>query len=96
MGNKKNENIILTHKEWRQMKKYYGINNKLFKIEKNNIEKSIRGKRIMKIFEDNGNIRLQLMDLGKGIILFDFTIEKEAFEELKGHIVQHLKDYIVK
>ena len=50
----------------------------------------------MKIFEENGKIRLQLMNLEKGIMLFDFTVEKGAFEELKGHMVRHLEDYTVK
>lgn len=47
----------------------------------------------MKIFEENGRIRLQLMDMGKGTMLFDFTIEKEAFPTLKDHIIEHLKNY---
>jgi len=47
----------------------------------------------MKIFKENGNIRLQLMDMNKGIMLFDFTIEKEAFETLKEHIVTHLEEF---
>ena len=45
MGNKKNDNIILTHEEWRQMKEYYGIDKKVFKIVKNNIKKNIRRKK---------------------------------------------------
>lgn len=49
----------------------------------------------MKIFEENGNIRLQLMDMGKRTMLFDFTVEKEAFEILKAHMIEHLEKYKV-
>ncbi|KKL21062.1 hypothetical protein LCGC14_2449220 [marine sediment metagenome] len=49
----------------------------------------------MNIFEENGRIRLQLKDMGEGTMLFDFTIEKEAFEELKTHIIAHLNIYKV-
>lgn len=49
----------------------------------------------MKIFEENGKIRLQLMDMEKGVMLFDFTVEKEAFEELKTHMIAHLNIYKV-
>lgn len=50
----------------------------------------------MKIFEENGKIRLQLMDMMKGIMLFDFAVEKENYEELKKHIICHLKKSKVK
>ncbi len=50
----------------------------------------------MNIVEENGKIRLQLMDMVKGIMLFDFTIEKENYEELKKHIICHLKTFKVK
>lgn len=44
----------------------------------------------MKIFEENGKIRLQLMDMTTGNMLFDFTIEKGLYEELASHIIEHL------
>lgn len=47
----------------------------------------------MKIFKENDRIRLQLKDMRKGTMLFDFTIEKEAFKELKNHIIEHLENY---
>ena len=45
----------------------------------------------MKIFEENGKIRLQLMNLETKKMLFDFTVEIDEFEELKNHIIEHLK-----
>ena len=35
------------------------------------------------------------MDLEKGIMLFDFTIEddREVYEELKEHIITNLEDF---
>ena len=47
----------------------------------------------MKIFRENGEIRFQLMDLEKGIMLFDFTIEddKKVYEELREHIISNLE-----
>ena len=47
----------------------------------------------MKIFKENGNIRLQLMDLQKGIMLSDFKVEKEAFPILKEHMIEHLEGF---
>ena len=47
----------------------------------------------MKVFEENGKIRLQLMDLKKGVMLFDFTIEKEDYKELREHIIEHLNAF---
>ena len=44
----------------------------------------------MKIFEQDGKIRLQLMEMKKGIMLFDFTVEKEEYEELSNHMIEHL------
>lgn len=49
----------------------------------------------MKIFEENGNVRLQLMDMQKGKMLFDFTVEKEAYNELKEHVIEHLNNFEV-
>ena len=50
----------------------------------------------MKIFEEDGKIRLQLMNLAKGIELFNFTVEKEFYNELKEHIIEHLNNFKVK
>jgi len=50
----------------------------------------------MKIFEEGDNIRLQLVDLQKGIMLFDFTIEREAYPILKDHVIEHLNKFEVK
>jgi len=47
----------------------------------------------MKIFEENGKIRFQLMHMEQGKMLFDFTIEKEEFDELKKHIIRHLEAF---
>lgn len=44
----------------------------------------------MKIFEENGFIRLQLKDLKKNEFLFDFIVEKKDFKELREHITKHL------
>lgn len=50
----------------------------------------------MKIFEENGKIRLQLMELTPiSRMLFDFTIDKEGFESLRNHIIEHLKAFKV-
>jgi len=49
----------------------------------------------MKIFKDNGKIRLQLMDLSKGVWLFDFSVEKEVFNELREHMIEHLNEFEV-
>lgn len=43
----------------------------------------------MKIFEQDGKIHLQMMLLGVKM-LFDFTIEKELFNEMRDHIIEHL------
>jgi len=47
----------------------------------------------MKIFEENGWIRLQLMDMTTKEMLFDFHIAKEYYEELKTHIIEHLNSF---
>jgi len=47
----------------------------------------------MKIFRENGKIRLQLMDMRKGVMLFDFAVDEEDFIELKEHVIQHLNDF---
>lgn len=51
----------------------------------------------MKIFEEKlGVIRLQLMDLKKNKMLFNFTIEKLDFPELRDHIIEYLEKYEMK
>lgn len=46
----------------------------------------------MKIFEENGRIRLQLARLQPHFeMLFDFTIAKEEFNEFKEHVIKALK-----
>jgi hypothetical protein len=47
----------------------------------------------LNIQEENGRIRLQLYDFQRAKMLFDFTVEKEAFNELKKHIIEHLTEY---
>jgi hypothetical protein len=47
----------------------------------------------MKIFREGDRIRFQLMDMQKGIMLFDFTIEKEAYPILKEHIIEYLEAF---
>ena len=44
----------------------------------------------MKIFEENGKIRLQLKNLVTNTWLFDFVVEKDEFPELKAHIIDNL------
>ena len=44
----------------------------------------------VKIFKENGKIRLQLMHLPTGKMLFDFKVEKGEYEELANHIIDHL------
>lgn len=47
----------------------------------------------MKIFKENGKIRFQLMDLNKGIMLCDFSIEESLYEELREHIITNLQGF---
>jgi len=47
----------------------------------------------MIIFEKDGRIHLQLKDLKKNRMLFAFSVEKEAYNELKAHIIEHLENY---
>ncbi len=47
----------------------------------------------MRIFKDNGKIRFQLMDMESGIMLFDFSIEENLYEELKEHMIIKLMKF---
>lgn len=47
----------------------------------------------MKIFKENGKIRFQLMDVKRNIMLFDFNIKEEDYEELKEHIITNLNGF---
>ena len=47
----------------------------------------------MKIFEENGMIRLQLMNLETKTMLFDFKVEFDEFEELRKHIIAYLNNF---
>jgi len=47
----------------------------------------------MNIFEENGMIRLQLMNMMTGKMLFDFTVEPDKFLELKDHMIEHLSKF---
>ena len=47
----------------------------------------------MQITQEGAFVRLQLVDLTNGVHLFNFTIEKEAYEEMKQHIIAHLNDF---
>jgi len=49
----------------------------------------------LKIFEKDGWIHLQLMDLTTKKMLFDFSVGKEFFNELRDHIIANLEDYKV-
>jgi len=49
----------------------------------------------MKIFKEGNNVRLQLMDIKKGKMLFDFKIPSEWFSELKEHMIEHLNKFEV-
>ena len=48
-----------------------------------------------KIFEEKGMIRLQLMDMNKGTMLFDFKVEKIDYPILKKHMIEHLNKFDV-
>jgi len=47
----------------------------------------------MKIFEENGKIRLQLVHLVTNTMLFDFTVEMDEFVELREHMVASLNHF---
>lgn len=44
----------------------------------------------MIIFMDGDRVHLQLKDLHNNKMLIDFSIEKEAFKELRDHLISHL------
>lgn len=50
----------------------------------------------MKIFEENGKIRLQLKNMINNTMLFDFTVEKGEYNELRDHLISNLEDFNVK
>jgi len=50
----------------------------------------------MKIFQEGDKVHLQLMDLAENKMLFNFSIEKEAYNVLKDHIIEHLNKFQVK
>lgn len=47
----------------------------------------------MKIFEKDDRIHLQLMNLKLGKMLFDFSVERAFFDELRNHMIEHLKSF---
>lgn len=47
----------------------------------------------MKIFEKDGRIHLQLMHMPTNRILFNFSVEKSEFPELKEHMIKSLYDF---
>ena len=47
----------------------------------------------MKIFEKDGWIFIQMMDMTSMEMLIDFSIEKESFNELRDHIIEHLLSF---
>jgi len=50
----------------------------------------------MIIFEKNGWIHLQLMDLTTREMLFDFSVHSKYFNELREHIIEHLNNFDIK
>ena len=50
----------------------------------------------MKIFEENGKIRLQLMNMVTNNMLFDFIVNKEEYNDLREHIIEHLNGFEAK
>jgi hypothetical protein len=50
----------------------------------------------MKIFEKDGRVHLQLKHMIKNRVLFDFSVEKDEFPELKEHMIEHLTAFKVK
>lgn len=49
----------------------------------------------MKIFEKDGWVHLQLMDMTTREMLFDFAVAKEHYDTLKEHIIEHLNEFEV-
>ncbi len=47
----------------------------------------------MKIFEKDGWVFIQLMDMTTKEMLIDFSVGKEFFNELRDHIIEHLIAY---
>lgn len=47
----------------------------------------------MKIFEKDGWVFLQLMDMTTKEMLMDFSVGKDYFNELRDHIIEHLLAY---
>jgi len=73
---------------------------KLFTLEqieiiKKDIQKKVKrkGMKIMKIFEKDGWIFIQLMDMTTKKMLMDFSVGKEFFNELRDHIIEHLLSF---
>lgn len=50
----------------------------------------------MKITQEGANVRFQLVDTVANFKLFDFTIPKEAYDDLKAHIIKALNEFEVK
>ena len=50
----------------------------------------------MKIFEENGKVRLQLKNMITNTMLFNFTVKKEKYNELRAHIIEHLNNFEAK
>ena len=48
----------------------------------------------MKIFEEGDMIRLQLKDMKKNQMLFDFSIARDLYPELKNHIIKYLNEFV--
>ncbi len=47
----------------------------------------------MKIWEKDGWIFVQLMDLTTKEMMIDFSVGKEYWKELKEHIIKHLEEF---
>jgi len=47
----------------------------------------------MKIFEKDGWIFIQLMDMTTKKMLMDFSVGKEFFNELRDHIIENLENF---
>ncbi len=51
------------------------------------------GRETMKIFEKDGWIFIQLMDMTTKEMLMDFSVAKKFFTELRDHIIEHLNAF---
>lgn len=47
----------------------------------------------MRVFREGNRVRLQLMDMQSNKMLFNFSVEEEAFPELKKHMIKAMEEF---